>query len=141
MKKLWIVLCIGLCLVIPFMLFLALIGNYDLNHSLNRYPWYRAERWYCEEIDMTIQFQYNEEGNYIGGEYSQLVVDGKTYEVGIGFQSSAIGFHIDEDGDDIWEGILDGTWGYQQENMVIRIGTESIFDGKYSELVFVPCEE
>lgn len=137
-KRLCIILC--LCLVFSFILFLALIGNYDLKDSLKRYPWYRAERWYCEEIDMTIQYTYNEDGNLTGIEYSYLVVDGKTYRVGIGFQSSAIGFHIDADGDDIWEKILDGSWAYRQGNMVIQISEESIFGGQYTELVFVPCE-
>lgn len=137
-KRLCIIIC--LFLVVSFIPLLALIGNYDLNDSLKRYPWYRAERWYCEEIDMTILYKYNADGNYIGSEYSHLEVDGKTYKVGIGFQASAIGFYVDEDGDDVWEGILDGSWAYQQGNMVVQIREESIFDGQYTELVFVPCE-
>lgn len=115
-----------------------LCGCYGLNNSGKQYPWTRAECWYCKEIVMTIRFSVDESGDITEAPYSQLAIGGMICEVGIGFQGNGIGFLLDLDGDGIAERILDGTWSYRGENMVIQVNEESIFSEQYKELIFMP---
>lgn len=109
-------------------------------YSSGSYPWHRAECWYCEEIGMTVDYKVDKNGKLMESTASQLVVDGETYEVEIGFQSDAVGFLADIDRDGVYEQILDGIWSYRQEKLMIQIYEETIFNGKYTELVFVPVK-
>lgn len=125
---------------IAMLLLGILSGCYGPNDLFKPYPWYRSACWYCEEIDMAIQFTLDEEGNRTGETYSQLLVNGELFEIGIGFQNDAVGFFADKDANGIWEPMLDGIWIYRNGNMVIQNFDKSIFNGKYEELTFVPCE-
>jgi len=116
-------------------------GCYNPYGSFKLYPWNRAECWYCAEIDMTICFSVDQEGNILGPTYSQLTVGDIVHDVGIGFQNNTIGFLCDLDGDGLSEGILDGTWTCQGEQMVITVHEETIWDGQYTELVFFAMEQ
>ena len=116
-------------------------GCYGPHDPVKPYPWYRAEYWYCEEIDMTIRFSVDKKGNLTAPTNSQLISGDMVYDVGIGFQHDSVGFMCDLDGDGIAERILDGTWIDRGENMVIQIQEETIFSGKYTELIFVPSEQ
>ena len=120
---------------------LMLTGCTYLYHINTIYPWSRAEIWHCEEIEMTIHFSLDESGKLTGETYSRFKLDGSLYDVRIGFQQSAIGLMCDLDGDGVFERILDATWAYKGENMVIEINEGDIFYGQYSELVFVPSNK
>lgn len=119
-------------------LVVTLGGCYGPNDPIKPYPWHKAESWYCEQIQMTIQFVYNEEGNLVDTEIASLHVNGKEYDVDIGFHQDSIHFMLDEDGDEYWESILEGQWIYRNGNMIVRIFEDKIFGGQFSELVFVP---
>lgn len=116
-------------------------GCYSPYDTFNQYPWSRAEWWYCEEIDMTIHFSVDEQGNNLSPTYSRLAIGDTTCDVRIGFQQQAVGFMCDLDGDGLSERILSGTWVCQGEQMVITICEESIWDGQYAELVFQVMEQ
>lgn len=116
-------------------------GCYGSRDPVKPYPWYRADCWYCEEIDMTIRFSVDKHGNIAGSTNSQLISGDMMIDVGIGFQHDSVGFLSDLDGDGMAERILDGTWIYRGENMVIQIQEDAIFSGEYTELIFVPSEQ
>lgn len=106
------------------------------------FPWYLAEKWYCEEIDMTLAYTMHEDGYLIDSPNSMLTVGGKQYDVFAGFYgTNLVSFRISEDGNNIKESGLRGVWHYRFGKLVIRILEESIFDGQYTELVFVPCDD
>lgn len=124
------------------MLVLCLSGcNYDPYSMFRQYPCDRAEKWYCKEIDMVMEFVMDEQGNQIDDPTSTLTLDGEHYEVVIGFQTSSVAFAIDEDGDDIWTPILCGTWQYCGKNLHIQVNHNSVFYQYYPELVFAPSDD
>jgi len=104
-------------------------------------PWLQAQNWYCEEINMTIQFDVDEKGNLTDKSIGRLIVNDEVFEVAIGTRKSVIGFLADENHDGFWDLVLDGSWKYDQGILVIQIAQESIFGGKYTELEFVPVTE
>ena len=118
-----------------------LCGCYSPYDTFKQYPWYRAECWHCEEIDMTICFSVDEHGNLLHSPNSLLTIGDATYDVEIEFQHNSIGFFSDLDGDGIPESILSGTWVCRGEQMVITISEDSVLDGKYSELTFQMLEQ
>ena len=103
-----------------------------------RYPWYKADQWYCEEIDFEIVFPRGENDRLLPGPITPLEWDGKTYNVSIGFMAGTISFCIDEDGDGVVTGILEGRWKYEGKNMVVYDFEGSIFGDAFTELIFVP---
>ena len=137
------IICIGIliifCTLAPFLF----MGNYDLCHTFRRYPWYRANQWYCADIDMTLEYITDTDRNLIERLPSILRVIGQLYQVEVGFYygGAGVSFLTDENEDDIGESILEGEWKYRRGNLVIQILEESIFDGQYAELVFVPCDD
>ena len=135
----WIGILVIFFTLVPFLF----LGNYDLSHTFRRYPWYHADQWYCAEIDMTIEYVTDHNRNLVDRLPSILRVNGKTYDVEVCFYygGGGLSFLIDENKDNIAESILEGDWKYRRGNLVIQIREESIFDGQYAELVFVPCDD
>ena len=129
-----------LCVVLSILLTVILLGCYGPHDPIKPYPWYRAECWYCAEIDMNICFSYDDHEKRLGMDTTQLSIGNNVLNVGIAFNDDAIGFLVDEDMDGVYSRVLDGIWIYRDRNMVVQINNESIFDGKYTELVFVPSE-
>ena len=109
--------------------------------TLRPYPWQLAECWYCEEIDMTIRFDADSNGNLLKDVSSCLVIEKQEYHVGVGFHTSSVGFFVDKDGDGHSEYLLNGVWRYQNGNLVIQSNGEGIFLGQLSELIFIPYKE
>ena len=116
-------------------------GCYSPYETFKQYPWYRAECWYCEEIDMTIRFSVDEDGMLIESPSNRLAIGGIMHDIDIVFQHKSIGFFCDLDGDGKTEEILGGTWACWGEQMVITISEESVWDGQYTELVFQVIEQ
>lgn len=110
----------------------------DTYSVIEQYPWYKSEQWYCEEIDFSICFAYSEGGCLIESPSSQLCWNEQIYNVNVVFQSNAIEFLIDKDGDNISEALLAGTWAYRNKNLVVNIVEDNVFAGAYAELLFVP---
>ena len=108
-----------------------------------KYPWNKAQKWYCSEIDMTIEYAMKRDGSLAEICDAELEWNGCTYTIAVEFMASNIEFSIiteenmnapiSED-----DTILKGTWFYRDGNMVITDFDEAFWEGKYSELVFVP---
>lgn len=113
---------------------------YGSTDPVKPYPWHRAECWYCAEIDMTIRFTADAQGDRTGSASSQQTIEGEIYEIGIGFQNDAIAFFCDLDNDGVAERILDGTWIYRDGNLVVKVHEDTVFSEQYPELEFVPSE-
>ena len=90
---------------------------------------------------MTICFSVDEQGNIMGPTNSNLVVGDMMCDVGIAFQHDAIGFFCDLDGDGVPERILNGTWTYKGQMLIIVIQEEVIWGGQFTELVFLPIDK
>lgn len=116
-------------------------GCYSPYDTFKQYPWYHAECWYCEEIDMTIRFSVYEDGILLESPNSRLAIGDMMHDIEIEFQHKSVGFFCDLDGDGLSEEILNGTWVCWGEQMVITIYEESIWDGQYAELVFQAMEQ
>lgn len=130
------------CHLLLFVILLFFLSScYDAQASFKHYPWYRAATWHCEEIDMTIEFELDESGNRRGSTFGQFTINNTTYTVEIGFHTNAVGFLADQDNDGIYEIGLDGTWFYRQENLVIEVHEDNLFDNQFTNLVFVPISD
>ena len=126
--------------IVLFILLVVFIFSscYDPGIAFKRYPWYKADTWYCEEIDMTIQFEFDEDGSIQGGTLAQLTVDNVIHTVSVAFRSNIIAFGIQKGDADSYKTCMDGTWYYRNGNLVVEVHSESILNGKYTELIFSP---
>ena len=126
---------------ILFIIVFILSSCYDPRITFKSYPWYKADTWYCEEIDMTIKYEFDENRKRTGATFSELTIDGVTHSVAVVFHSGTILFLAYEDGERLKEKDLDGSWCYREGNLVVEVNSENILNGKYSELVFVPVRD
>ena len=62
------------------------------------------------------------------------------YEVSVGFMASAADFYqrVPSEGDENLAMLLRCRWHYEDENLVMTILEDNLFDGVFTELVFVP---
>ena len=104
-----------------------------------KYPHYKSESWYCKEIDCRIDYQYYEDGRMKVKSYP-LTRNGETLHVYVTFTIDNWYFDLDNDDNHISldEQLLSGTWSYQNGNLVLSIGKDSIFDDQYTNLIFIP---
>ena len=119
-------------------LMLMLSGCYDLYATMKRYPWYRATKWYCEEIDMTIEFSVNEENELTETAAGYLEYDGYFHNCFVIFHASNMQILCKNCEIAFYDELLDGTWSYDRKNLVFYIMDDYIFGGQYTELSFIP---
>ena len=140
MKKKLLIACIFSLVFVFGICLLVARHNHVIGHR--SFPWHLAEEWYCAEIGMTLEFVMHEDGYLVDNPISVLTVGEELYEIDPAFYgTNLITFLVDENGDNIRESVLLGSWNYRFGSLVIRIRQESIFDGLYKELVFVPCDD
>ena len=127
-----------LCLILCILFCCCACDTYSVT---KQYPWYIAEEWYCEEIDMTMSFSTRENGRLSGDVVSYLSWKGQKIKVFVGFQASNIGFLVEDSQNVALRTVLDGTWSYVGNKMVITNFGESLFEGEVDSLTFIPiCE-
>ena len=119
-------------LVLVLVIFLAGCDTYAM---FDRYPWDKADCWYCEEIDYTIKYSFSSNGQ-LQPHMERWNWDGQTYYVTAACQASTIDFIVTESG--IGRTLFSGTWKYEGDNMVVTLMKDNILGWKYTELVFVP---
>ena len=135
MKKLLI------CALVIVLMF-AYSGCFDGHYLTQKYPYQRADYWYCEEIDFSFFYEHHEDGRLESGIYS-LNKDGEILTVWIDFVMD--NWYIQlycEDGADVSldDTLMSGTWHYQNKNLVLIIEKDNLFGGAYEKLVFVPTK-
>ena len=92
------------------------------------FPWYLAEKWYCEEIDMTLAYTMHEDGYLIDSPNSMLTVGGKQYDVFAGFYgTNLVSFRISEDGNNIKESGLRAFKRFTTSNCVLVDPEKTVF--------------
>ena len=126
--------CCFLCLLAVL---IGLVGC-DTYAMVEYYPWFRADAWYCEEIDMVMTFKLDQDGDLMENPESQLLVNGESMNVGVGFMASNISFFSEPDENNVSKVLMDGTWEYKGGNVVVTILKDELFSGQYSQLVYVP---
>lgn len=99
----------------------------------SRYPNDRADQWYCQELDFTLN---------VDGRTSELIWNGEIYTVGFASQA---GYYLVvlENGQDILgeeDVLFEGRWSFSGKKLVLKISEDNLFDGAYKKLVFVPKE-
>ena len=117
----------------------------DTYAMFDRYPWDRAEQWYCEEIDLTITYTYREDGSLLGSGTLPWVWNGQTYyNMNISFGPGYFAFdtpdetHVSTDGTIKAKVHLSGSWEYQGKKLILTISEDNLFGGEFAELVFIP---
>ena len=125
--------------VILVLMIMIIATGCDTYAAMEHYPWQKADKWYCEEIDYEIVFQRDKNGKLVGVSSVPLVWDGKTYDASPTYISGNIWLHVYE-GENWKETLLEGNWEYRGKNMVVYDFEGSIFGDEYTELVFVPQE-
>ena len=126
------------CMIVLVFMF-SCSGCYDGYSIANKYPNYKADCWYCEEIDFTFFYEYYKDGRMKHTTYS-LNKDGETLIVWIDFVFDDWCMELDRGlGETSQEDeLMSGTWYYRNGNLVLTVNTDKLFDGIYEELVFIP---
>lgn len=115
--------------------FLSLIGG----RATEVYPWKKADHWVCAEPDFKIQYTYDTSGKRTSQEL--LEWKGKQIEVDVGFRGGVFVVYqkqpdqLEHRTEDL---LFEGTWQYDNNNLVMTITADYYFDGTYRELVFIP---
>lgn len=126
-------------LFLTFSIVFLFTGCYDGYHVIERYPSYKSDAWYCEEIDFSFRYEALESGRRKVLP-SRLKVGEKVYNVAVVFNTDY--WHMVSDNGDLNvaedELLLSGTWSYKEETLVLNITADKLFDEKYNEFVFVP---
>lgn len=124
----------GICVLgIAILLSLSIwfmLGGADFT----KYPSDKASVWICNNPYVKIDYSK-------GVETSYLEWDEERIPISIGMQSSVFDVFRSIPGQEVLkeEDILfRGYWHYEGNNMVVKIYDDRIFDGAYTELVFVP---
>ena len=115
------------------------------------YPWETADAWYCEEIDFTFYYTYDDRGT-INFLETPLVWNDETYNIEVSFKYSLMSFSLPVS-HPIFEGtefynpsgkssyfVVEGCWEYVGENILFTIQNDALFGGAYKELIFVPTD-
>lgn len=132
-------------LLLVLLVLVVFLTGCDTYAMFDRYPWDKADQWYCEEIDLTITFAYKEDGSLLGCGTLPWDWNGQTYyNMGVGFGPGHFVFdtpdetRVSTNGTVMAKVHLSGLWKYQGKNLILTITEDELFDGKYTELVFVP---
>lgn len=99
------------------------------------YPREKASLWVCEDPHFEMSY-------VSGSQVSYIEWEGKKYEVHVLLGMTANTFTVYPQSDDgvlrTENILLHGIWKYKEENMVVKIEEDNIFDGAYKKLIFVP---
>ena len=119
---------LGICALLALSI-LLMMGGADFTE----YPSKRASDWVCEDPHFEIHF-----GD--GADEDHLVWEGEKIPVITGLRANGFNVFLKTDPQQPLDKcvLLRGTWKYEKGNMVVRIEEDNIFDGAYTELVFVP---
>lgn len=110
--------------------------------AAKKYPYYKADYWYCEELDFAFYYEYYEDGRMKYITYP-LQWEANSLNVSVYFIVGNWYMEVDN-GDDIpqlEDQILSGTWTYKRGNLILKITEDKIFGGQFQELVFIPMEQ
>lgn len=103
--------------------------------KFGNYPYDKASCWSCTEPEFTIEYSTNESGVLIDA----AVVNWNNEEISVDvdFQSSLF-WVLPANSDNYDDRLLSGSWQYQNDDLVLFIDEDFLFEGQYSELVFSP---
>ena len=125
-------------LLLTVSLLLMLSGCYDPYAIIKRYPWYRASTWYCEEIDMTIEFPVNKDNELTDSPVGYFEYDGQAHNCSVIFRVDSMEITCKNCEIAFYERLLTGTWAYDRNNFILHIADDYVFGGQYTELAFSP---
>ena len=101
------------------------------------YPEDISHAWYCEELDITITYLYDENGKFTGIEPLILNWKGETHTLYLGMLGNSYALGTETGRGTLVEQIS-GTWDYRGDDLVLYIDEDLILGGAFDELVFVP---
>lgn len=113
----------------------------DMYQIVEKYPHFKANYWYCAEIDFSFHYEYNDDGRINPTTYP-LELDGEILNVDIWFLNDYWYFYLDN-GDETTsfeELLLSGTWEYRRNELVLTIQKDNLFGEKYQEFIFISKE-
>ena len=123
-------------LVLSIVLLCSACDGYDF---IEKYPHYKADYWYCEQIDFGFYYEYHESGQMKPPSSYRLKKDGETLNVFIDFIVDSWYMDLDN-GDDLItleEQLMEGHWEYRKGDLVLTVEKDNLFGMKYAELIFV----
>ena len=130
-----------LCLVSIILILISCSGCDTIPFIRGGYPYEKSTHWYCEEIDFTLSYSKNAH-DILVPDWNTLCWNGQELLVQIDFSFGNFTAIAEIDGDpsgisqeDI---VLAGDWDYRGENMVVTLYEDTVFNGQFKELVFVP---
>lgn len=122
------------------LILLLLLSGCDTYGMMNLYPNYKADVWYCEEIEATIDFTSEEYATN-----TVLHWNGEAYYCSPAWAGKQVVFLFDINGDGgialPEEALFEGRWKYKNQKLVIEIISSNLFGDAFSELTFIPVYE
>lgn len=123
--------CIGIILFI----LVCIITSYGCDPCHNNYPYNIASAWVCE--NPPISLSYVTESSGLTTQKETIFWGGATLEIDLLFQSDFYtAYPANSTVHD--ERLFSGSWYYCDNNLVLSVEEDFIFDYQFDELVFVP---
>lgn len=125
-------LAFGLFLVLILVLFLL-----GCDPRSGEYPHELHKEWLCEEPQITLSFDYNQDGILSSSEV--IKTEDGLLSVYFGMNPSFFKtFKVESD--HYTDKLLFGSWEYREGKLVLHIEEDLIFNNRYSSLEFTPVE-
>lgn len=123
-------------IIILFVLILPVFLT-SCDPKYGHYPSQLASKWVCTAPEFTIEYSRNASG--VLEDSAILRWNEESIPVDLAFDSVSF-WLLPESSEDYDDRLLFGTWEYRDENLVLVIEEDFIFENQFSELVFSPLE-
>ena len=121
------------CIILFLLIFV--IASYGCDPCYNSYPYHIASAWVCE--NPPISLTYKTESSGLTSQKETILWNGSTLEIDLLFQSDFYtAYPANSTVHD--ERLFRGSWYYRDNNLVLSVDEDFIFDYQFDELVFVP---
>lgn len=109
--------------------------SYGCDPNYNEYPYDRASEWICENPTISLLYQTGSSG--LVSQKETLMWNGSTLEIDVLFQSDFYAAYPANSGSHD-ECLFSGSWYYRNNNLILIIEEDFIFDYQFGELEFAP---
>lgn len=121
------------CFILVVLVFAFI--SYGCDPYYNNYPYDNASSWICE--NPPISLTYKTESSELISQKETILWNGSTLEIDVLFQSEFYtAYPANSSIHD--ERLFSGSWYYRDNNLVLSVEEDFIFDYQFDELVFVP---
>lgn len=119
--------------LVVFTLLTVVLAGCDPRAALGAYPYDRGSVWVCEEPSIVLEYAKGNDGAL----QSRAVLCWDEEEIPIEILFGAAAVTVMPEGETHYNNrLLNGTWDYENGDLVLYIGEDLFFGNKFEKLVF-----